>query len=85
MPFGFVNSSTGVDLKTGALLYNPEKETQGRQGRARDLPRRAGHEGLAADGVLAEDRDARTSRIRICAWTRKACRRTTSRARRTSA
>jgi len=24
--FGFVNASTGVDLKTGALLYNPEKE-----------------------------------------------------------
>jgi PQQ-dependent dehydrogenase (methanol/ethanol family) len=26
-PFGFVNSSTGVDLKTGELKYNPEKET----------------------------------------------------------
>jgi PQQ-dependent dehydrogenase (methanol/ethanol family) len=26
--FGFVNSSTGVDLKTGALLYNPVKETK---------------------------------------------------------
>jgi PQQ-dependent dehydrogenase (methanol/ethanol family) len=26
--FGFVNSSTGVDLKTGGLLYNPEKETK---------------------------------------------------------
>jgi lanthanide-dependent methanol dehydrogenase len=26
--FGFVNSSSGVDLKTGALLYNPEKETK---------------------------------------------------------
>jgi len=25
--YGFVNSSTGVDLKTGALQYNPEKET----------------------------------------------------------
>jgi PQQ-dependent dehydrogenase (methanol/ethanol family) len=25
--YGFVNSSTGVDLKTGALKYNPEKET----------------------------------------------------------
>jgi lanthanide-dependent methanol dehydrogenase len=27
-PYGFVNSSTGVDLKTGALLYNPEKAPQ---------------------------------------------------------
>ena len=27
-PYGFVNSSTGVDLKTGALLYNPDKETK---------------------------------------------------------
>jgi PQQ-dependent dehydrogenase (methanol/ethanol family) len=26
--YGFVNSSTGVDLKTGELLYNPEKETK---------------------------------------------------------
>lgn len=25
--YGFVNSSTGVDLKTGELKYNPEKET----------------------------------------------------------
>jgi lanthanide-dependent methanol dehydrogenase len=27
-PYGFVNSSTGVDLKTGALQYNPDKETE---------------------------------------------------------
>jgi PQQ-dependent dehydrogenase (methanol/ethanol family) len=26
--FGFVNSSTGVDLETGNLLYNPAKETK---------------------------------------------------------
>jgi PQQ-dependent dehydrogenase (methanol/ethanol family) len=26
--YGFVNASTGVDLKTGALQYNPEKETK---------------------------------------------------------
>jgi PQQ-dependent dehydrogenase (methanol/ethanol family) len=26
--YGFVNSSTGVDLKTGSLMYNPEKETK---------------------------------------------------------
>jgi PQQ-dependent dehydrogenase (methanol/ethanol family) len=26
-PYGFVNSSTGVDLKTGQLQYNPEKAT----------------------------------------------------------
>jgi lanthanide-dependent methanol dehydrogenase len=25
-PYGFVNTSTGVDLETGALQYNPEKE-----------------------------------------------------------
>ena len=25
-PFGFINTSTGVDLKTGRLQYNPEKE-----------------------------------------------------------
>jgi lanthanide-dependent methanol dehydrogenase len=27
-PYGFVNASSGVDLKTGALQYNPEKEPQ---------------------------------------------------------
>jgi PQQ-dependent dehydrogenase (methanol/ethanol family) len=27
-PYGYVNSSSGVDLKTGALQYNPEKETK---------------------------------------------------------
>ena len=27
-PFGFVNASTGVDLNTGALKYNPEKAPQ---------------------------------------------------------
>jgi lanthanide-dependent methanol dehydrogenase len=26
--YGFVNSSTGVDLRSGALLYNPDKETK---------------------------------------------------------
>jgi PQQ-dependent dehydrogenase (methanol/ethanol family) len=26
--YGYVNSTTGVDLKTGALLYNPEKATE---------------------------------------------------------
>jgi PQQ-dependent dehydrogenase (methanol/ethanol family) len=26
--YGFVNASLGVDLKTGSLLYNPEKETK---------------------------------------------------------
>ncbi len=26
-PYGFINATTGVDLKTGALQYNPEKET----------------------------------------------------------
>jgi glucose dehydrogenase len=26
-PYGFVNSTTGVDLKTGQLQYNPEKAT----------------------------------------------------------
>jgi PQQ-dependent dehydrogenase (methanol/ethanol family) len=26
--YGFVNASTGVDLETGALLYNPDKETK---------------------------------------------------------
>jgi len=25
-PYGFINASTGVDLKTGALQYNPDKE-----------------------------------------------------------
>jgi hypothetical protein len=24
-PFGFINTSTGVDLKTGELKYNPDK------------------------------------------------------------
>jgi len=27
-PYGFVNATSGVDLKTGALQYNPEKETK---------------------------------------------------------
>jgi len=27
-PYGFVNASSGVDLTTGALQYNPEKETK---------------------------------------------------------
>ena len=27
-PYGFVNSSTGVDLKSGGLLYNPDKQPQ---------------------------------------------------------
>src|SRR5438094_8735583 len=27
-PFGYVNSSTGVDKKTGALMYNPEKQPE---------------------------------------------------------
>jgi PQQ-dependent dehydrogenase (methanol/ethanol family) len=27
-PYGFVNSSTGVDLKTGALLVNPDKSSR---------------------------------------------------------
>ena len=27
-PFGFVNTTTGVDLKTGRLQYNPEKATR---------------------------------------------------------
>ena len=27
-PFGFVNTTTGVDLKTGRLQYNPEKATK---------------------------------------------------------
>jgi lanthanide-dependent methanol dehydrogenase len=26
-PYGFINATTGVDLKTGGLQYNPEKET----------------------------------------------------------
>jgi PQQ-dependent dehydrogenase (methanol/ethanol family) len=27
-PYGFVNATTGVDMHTGALMYNPEKETK---------------------------------------------------------
>jgi PQQ-dependent dehydrogenase (methanol/ethanol family) len=27
-PFGYINSTSGVDLKTGMLQYNPEKETR---------------------------------------------------------
>jgi PQQ-dependent dehydrogenase (methanol/ethanol family) len=27
-PYGFINSTTGVDLKTGALQYNPAKQPQ---------------------------------------------------------
>jgi PQQ-dependent dehydrogenase (methanol/ethanol family) len=27
-PYGFINATTGVDLKTGALQYNPDKETK---------------------------------------------------------
>ena len=57
-PFGYVNSNRGVDMKTGRLIPVEEKDAEAGRRRPRHLPRGAGHEGLAADVVLAAHRPA---------------------------
>ena len=67
-PYGPVNSSKGVDLKTGRLIVNPEKQTKvGRDG-AQHLSHRLRRQGLAAEQLQSADRACSTSRTRTCAW-----------------
>ena len=84
-PYGYVNAYKGVDLKTGRIIPNHEKDPQGRPRRARHLPGGAGRQGLEPVGVQPASPASSTSRTTTCAWTIGACRRTTSPARRTSA
>ena len=84
-PFGYINSTRGVDLKTG----RPDTRTRRR---SRDLGKVVRDICPAAPGAkdwqpsaFSPRTGSSTSRTRTCAWTWRAWRRTTSRARRTSA
>ena len=57
-PFGAVNSTKGVDLKTGRPIPNPDKEPSTGKVVRNICPTASGRQGLATLGVLAADRPA---------------------------
>ena len=55
-PFGSVNSTKGVDLKTGRLIENPDKKPGTGKVVRNICPTASGRQGLAALGLLAAHR-----------------------------
>ena len=73
-PFVNVNWATGVDLKTGKPIENPEKQNVGDEEHQGHLSVGHGRQEPAAGRLLAEDEPASTCRPTISAWTTKASR-----------
>ena len=84
-PYGYVNSISGVDLKTGRPIVNPDKSTRLGVDRARHLPDGVGRERTGTPPPTRRAPACCTSRTRTCAWIGRTCRPTTSPARPMSA
>ena len=79
-PYAYINSSSGVDLKTGRLRLNPEKEPKlNRRCAISVRPRQEQRTGIPLRTPAALG--SSISPTTICAWTGKALMRTTSLAR----
>ena len=83
-PYVHITSSDSVNVATGELALNEQKEPRLRTGGPRHLSGGSGRKRLAAVLRFRRAQDSSTCLTRICAWTRRRRRRATSRARRTS-
>ena len=71
-PFVNVNWATGVDLKTGRPIENPEKRTSANEKHKGHLSVRDGRKEPAAGRLLPENQSSSTFRRTISAWITKA-------------